>query len=89
MSIEGIGLVEEASAELCIYSCWKYGTERCPYNAIANREVDTCQYESGIGALDMTEEQVELQEKHLAKIGCDEETCSFTRTIRREHGIGK
>ena len=45
------------SLDLCWYSCWKYKTKRCPYNATEEREVGICQYESVIGILNMTDKQ--------------------------------
>jgi len=72
--------------DLCSCFCWKYGTKRCPYNANAKREVGTCEHTSVIGILDMTEEQVQLQEDDYKRriFGIP-----MTREIRKIHGIAQ
>ena len=86
----GIALAgPEYAMDLCAYFCWNYKTDKCPHNATADREVGDCQSTSAIGALDMTEEQVALEEEYLVKIGAESVDIGFTREIRREHGLEK
>jgi len=88
--IAGIALAEpEYVMDLCAYFCWNYKTDKYPHNAAADREVGTCEFESAIGVLDMTEEQVALEEEHLTKLGAESVDIGFTREIRREHGLEK